>query len=123
MKEKPDVLNDEDVARWMQGKFGKIVAYTRSREREAQRDADVAYYEPLLEQAQQEIDYIAIQQKALEGKLDDVELAIQQAKTEVAREILRMLDELFEQRAFVEYHILFDTFRQQVQSKYLEVKK
>jgi len=37
---KPDVLNDEDVARWMQGKFGKIVAYTRSREREAQRDAD-----------------------------------------------------------------------------------
>ena len=48
----------------------------------AQLDAAKAYYEPLLEQAQQEIDYIHIKQKALEGKLDDVELAIQQAKQE-----------------------------------------
>jgi len=54
----------------------------------AQRDADVAYYQPLLQQAQQEIDYIHIQQETLEDKLNDVELAIQQAKQETARELL-----------------------------------
>jgi len=53
---KPDVLLDEDVARWMQGKFGKIVAYTRSREREAQRDADYEHEQNTIREIFEEIE-------------------------------------------------------------------
>ena len=48
-----------------------------------QRDADAAYYEPLIQQ----FETIQKRQQAVEAKLNDVELAIQQAREEVAREI------------------------------------
>jgi hypothetical protein len=50
---------------------------------QAQRDHDVAYYEPIIRELQK----IRDAQSALEAKLNDVELAIQQARQEVAREI------------------------------------
>lgn len=45
-------------------------------------------------------------------------LEMQKTDSNVARDILADMDTLFEQKAFVDYHVLFDTFRQRVRSKY-----
>ena len=69
--EKPKILSDEEVNKWLESrKLDTPYPYYRGvsseEHREAQLDADVAYYEPL----------------------------IQQAKGEVAREIIKLIDSL-----------------------------
>jgi len=94
---KPDVLSDEELREWYEVHIINWLGDFRSKEdRQAQRDADVAYYEPLLEQAQQEMEKLpALIAKSWEivaqWQSDIDELAIQQAKAEVAREIENFL--------------------------------
>ena len=99
---KPDVLSDEELmtapielSPELAGlEWNVIVARGIA---QAQRDDTwqkaKEYYEPLLEQAQEEIDYISIQQLAIEQKLDDVELAIQQAREAGIKEVVDWIRE------------------------------
>jgi len=67
----------------------------------AQYDALVAYYEPLIEQTQEQMGKLSASiakswQIVAQGQRDIDEVAIQQAKAEVAREIIPLIDKLFE---------------------------
>jgi len=100
MIEKPDVLSDDKIDEaWPSETEAKLprtaselpqfVEEIRRCARivaQAQRDADVAYYEPIINKFEE----IQQAQEALGAKLNDVELAIQQAKAEVAREIFEI---------------------------------
>ena len=57
--EKPPVINLDEVVKWVKQRNKELkdfVAFTIKGEeyQEAQRDADAAYYEPLIQQARQE---------------------------------------------------------------------
>ena len=86
MKEKPPVLTNPTIAGISLPKRDLLRGIAT-----AQRDADVAYYEPIIKQLKN-IGNIQRTQEALMGKLDDVELAIQQAKAEVARGIFEEIE-------------------------------
>lgn len=87
---KPPILSDEQIRKELHGltdsylPLGKRIAT-------AQLDATEAHYEPLIQQ----LETIKTRQEWLEHKLNDVELAIQQAKAEVAREMIEELETKF----------------------------
>ena len=114
MTEKPPIITEQEVINWIICAYGKdAIIAPLAHEKEAQRDADVAYYEPLLKQAQEQIDYVSIQQEALSSKLDDVELAIQQARQDTAREI----------EAFLQNHLYARPDRVWAKMKFLDWMK
>jgi hypothetical protein len=89
-------MNWEEV----KGKIAKGFSLANKAAVKAQLDADVAYYEPLIQQEIKEatrdafsrIEKIDAAQQILKEKLSNVELAIQQAKSEVAREIFEEIE-------------------------------
>ena len=92
--EKPKVLSDEQFSEWCQahqssckGECLKIES-TRLCRQEAQRDADAAYYEPHIEFYKSAYEITMKAAKSLKERQDS---RIQQAKAEVAREILNKM--------------------------------
>ena len=92
MKEKPDVLSDEKILEVSQitrenleeGDDGYLT--TRCNVAKAQRDADVAYYEPIIKQAKQE-GY----KQGVKDQYECQQIDLEQAKAEVAGEIFEVL--------------------------------
>lgn len=61
---KPPIVTEQQVIDWIKTNYGKnAIIAPLAYEKEAQRDADVAYYEPLIEQAKAEV------ARELEGSL------------------------------------------------------
>ncbi|MGA2669980.1 MAG: hypothetical protein ABSF21_00965 [Dehalococcoidia bacterium] len=73
--EKPKILTADEVGEWMELNHKDLEAYTYLHSREAQLDADVAYYQERIHKQ----DLIWQQQ-------------IEQAKTEVAREMIEAIE-------------------------------
>lgn len=119
MKEKPPVISARAVEKWVEKKQGSMDKYTqltitRAEAKEAQRDADAAHYEPIIS----EFEEIQKAQMVLEAKLNDTELAIQQARQETAREIFEKIEKL-DITTLVEMMTIPREQLQSLKSKYL----
>jgi hypothetical protein len=105
-KEKPDVLSDEELDKaWPSATSNGQALYPLSFEMitmellrcakaiaQAQRDADVAYYEPIIQQMLQDMTKIKKDIDDSISAIDNAKQLIQQAKEEVARDIFEWLD-------------------------------
>jgi len=100
--EKPAILSDEEVNKWLEKQHGKLDIYTKftvshAENRAAQRDADTAYYEPLIQQAEK--DAMRRHQSWLANvkgwrNSEQIKELLEQANTEVAREIFKKIESL-----------------------------
>jgi len=141
--EKPDVLSDKEVAAWVDRKYkGKprSAAIFPDDQREAQRDFDAAYYEPLIQQAEdfyrrpfvtfrQDIRNLLAKRGVLSNPgwtesdiVSGIEKAIQQARQEVAREIFEDFKRTFYDPDTDEWDVNKDDL-QFLESKYVERKE
>lgn len=111
--EKPPVLSVEQVEDWMRQKGIDLNTYTYQHSREAQRDADVAYYEPIIDKI------IKDDATRCAGYLD-------LAKAEVAREIFGEIEKILEPTFRKETPLpipnfyIRETKLQSLKSKYVE---
>jgi len=116
MKEKPPVLSDAEIEKIQADYIGsyEVMSYWRVKKAiKAQRDADVEWWGD-------SISVIQATQEVLNKKLDDVELAIQQAKAEVVGEIFEMLNNWLERHAPVTFPWNgYGLFVQELKDKYL----
>ena len=133
MNEKPDVLSDEElhklkVRRTDKNAYGIVkidVLNLIVDVAQAQRDADVAWYQGKIKELKEKVDEMnACHEEIVTEMMARMGLAIQQAKEEVAREIFEEIGKNckgYEDNTVG--HLLKSTFWQSLKSKFLEEKK
>ena len=112
---KAPVLTSDEVLEYFRKRSRRLPPFGTEEHREAQRDTDVAYYEPLIHQAKAETDAISYTQGVLDGE------------KKAAREIFEWGNEICEEHFIYndKMYVMRKHCRkcwQSLKSKYMEVK-